>query len=347
MRRTSSTTSVLASLTVGALLSLGQPALAQTAPKPTDTAQRADAQFLEGKQLLKEGKKQAAREKYLAAWRLKKTYDIAGNLGSLELDLGMYREAAEHLSFAVNNYATTGTTAAQLEKAKQRLSEAKKQVGAVTVSVSVEGAEVLVDGVSVGRAPLGDEVYVDPGARVFEARLAGHEGAREMMVAAKGGEGSVRLVLKALPVAVPAPAGSAAVPEKVVPRVGPEGKSWVPVAVLGAASVVGLGLGIGMTVASNGAKADADALRAAIRQDGGRCVEPSNTFVERCGEFESQASQAEDLGNATILTYAASGTLAAAAVVYALWPRKPAASGARAWPTLHVGSSGVSIEGVW
>src|SRR5205823_5901742 len=46
------------------------------------------------------GDKKEARQHYLEAFAKKPHYQIAANLGSCELELGMYRDAAEHLDFA-------------------------------------------------------------------------------------------------------------------------------------------------------------------------------------------------------------------------------------------------------
>src|SRR5262245_10412829 len=112
---------------LAASVALSTPGFSQPKADATDAAAQADEHFRKGKELLKEGKRREAREKYLAALKLKKSYDVAGNLGSLELLLKMPRDAAEHLAFAVRNYASTGTTPEQLEKAKQKLAEAKKR----------------------------------------------------------------------------------------------------------------------------------------------------------------------------------------------------------------------------
>ena len=135
----------------------------------------ADAHFARAKELVKQGKSPEARVEYQAALEARKSYQAAGNLGSLEVALGFYRDAAEHLSFAVEHAAPSGTTPAQLEKAKLRLRDAKKHVAEVKIGVKVAGAEVLVDSLSVGAAPLEDSVFLEPGSHVIEVSCAGLE----------------------------------------------------------------------------------------------------------------------------------------------------------------------------
>src|SRR5262245_51434311 len=66
-----------------------------------DSAKLADAYFLRGKALLKEGDVKGAYREYKACWDLRKTYDIAANLGNVEYELGLPRDAAEHLAFSI------------------------------------------------------------------------------------------------------------------------------------------------------------------------------------------------------------------------------------------------------
>src|SRR5450432_3751077 len=46
---------------------------------------------------------EAARASFQKAWELKRHYAIAANLADVELKLGRYREAAEHLEYALAN----------------------------------------------------------------------------------------------------------------------------------------------------------------------------------------------------------------------------------------------------
>jgi hypothetical protein len=96
-------------------------------------------------------------------------------------------------------------------------------------------------------------------------------------------------------------------------------RSWGPVIALGAASAVWLGVGIGMTVASNSANSDARAQRGQIFAAGGGCL-ASPSFAERCAELHRSSERAGLMGDIALGSYIASGVLAAAAVAYALWP---------------------------
>ena len=61
-------------------------AFAQPKAPSADEARVADEHFKRGKARVKEGKYQEALAEYSAAWALKQTFDIAANLGNVELE---------------------------------------------------------------------------------------------------------------------------------------------------------------------------------------------------------------------------------------------------------------------
>ncbi|WP_437307792.1 PEGA domain-containing protein [Sorangium sp. So ce388] len=347
-----------------------QPAAPQEAPASAgDAVTRADAFFRRGLRLYSDKKYVEAEKELESAWELNPTFDVAYNLGNTKYQLKKHREAAQYLSFALRHWPLVKTVAKLKPTAEQRLAESRAQVGAVAVTVGVAGAEVLVDGKPVGRAPLEGEVFVEPGEHQVEARQAGYAPASQTVAVAKGGTAPVTLALalaKSAPQAA-APSATEAVgggapgagaggpaaerlpvaPLEPVPP--PQERSWVPVIALGAASVVGLGVGVGTTVASNAASRDVDAQGRAIIDAGGQCKQPPSAFAERCSKLYDAGSRQETLGNAARIAYAASGVLAVAAVTYALWPRPEAriAAPVRVLPEVGAHSAGIALLGVW
>ncbi|WP_437715558.1 PEGA domain-containing protein [Sorangium sp. So ce448] len=299
-----------------------------------------------------------AEKELESAWELNPTFDVAYNLGNTKYQLKKHREAAQHLSFALRNWPLVKTVAKLKPTAEQRFAESRAQVGAVAVTVGVAGAEVLVDGKAVGRAPLEGEVFVEPGEHQVEARQVGYAPASQTVTVAKGATAAVTLALAAAksdgategggsagargPVA-----GPPVVPVEPLPP--PPKRNWVPVIALGAASAVGLGVGIGMMVASNAASDDVDVQGSAIIDAGGQCKQPPSAFVDRCSELNDAGSREETLGNGARVVFAASGVLAVAAVTYALWPRPKArvAAPVRVMPQVGAQSAGVTLLGVW
>jgi hypothetical protein len=320
----------------------GQAGAAPVQPKT------ADDYALEGRKLaLKPGMLPDARNLLLTAWSMKRSYDIAGNLGSIEFELGLMRDAAEHLSFCQQNFPAVrdADQTQKLAVVEQLLKEARAQVGGVRIRVTdpdgleLEGAEVLVDGKVIGRAPLVDEVFVEAGTRMLSARQPGHQEASKTLEAAKGGSESVTLVL---PVVVQAPNPK----DKVAPP--PPGKKRVALIAAGAGlAAVGLGLGVGFTLASNGKTSDAqavwDELHAQTNPEA--CKLPSNDAL--CANLRSAYDSRETLRGVAIGGYIAGGVLALGTAAYALLPSSmlprallkheaPATTGARTSASVSV-----------
>ncbi|MGK3989981.1 PEGA domain-containing protein [Sorangium sp. So ce136] len=348
-------------------IAVAQPPAPQEAPASVaEAAKRADASYRQGLRLYSDGKYAEAEAALASAWALNPTFDVAYNLGNTEYKLKKHREAAQYLSFALRHWPLMKAAAKLKVTAEQRLAESRAQVGAVTVTVGVAGAEVLVDGKAVGRAPVEGEVFVEPGEHRVEARLEGYAPASQTVRVAKGGAMKVELAMAPLkseaqnaelvakaaegegaPAGTPAAGRLPVVPVK--PAAPPEERNWVPVIALGAASVVGLGVGIGMTVAGSNALDDVHAQRRAIRDAGGQCAKPPAAFVDRCAELNSAGDRVDTLGHVAGAAYVASGLLAAAALTYALWPRDEAGSAGqpRVVATAHPMGAGVVVLGTW
>ncbi|WP_437549442.1 PEGA domain-containing protein [Sorangium sp. So ce367] len=340
-----------------------QPAAPQEAPASTgDAVTRADGFFRQGLRLYSDKKYVEAEKELESAWALNPTFDVAYNLGNTKYQLKKHKEAAQYLSFALRNWPLVKTVAKLKPTAEQRYAESRAQVGAVAVTVEVAGAEVLVDGKAVGRAPLEGEVFVEPGEHQVEARQVGYAPASQTVTVAKGATAAVTLALAAAKSeggttegggsAVGAGAGAPLMGQPpagpVEPQPLPEKRSWVPVIALGAASAVGLGVGIGMTVASNSANSDGRAQRDQIFADGGGCL-ASPSFAERCAKVERSAERAGLLGDIALGSYIASGVLAAAAVTYALWPatRTEKSTAVLVLPEPRVDGLGFVMAGAW
>ncbi|XXY53939.1 hypothetical protein WME91_22640 [Sorangium sp. So ce269] len=305
---------------------------------------------------------------YLKAWALVRSFDIAANLGEVQLQLKKPRSAATFLAFALRT-APPSAKPEQIARMRHFLDQAKAQVGTLRVRVkNVADAEVFVDGERMAAEEVKRELYLDPGPHLLVIRRAGYEDEHVGVQAAPAMSETVMPELKpkapeamgpgaAAPGAAGAPVKGDAKPN--APAVGAtkapeagaraeEPRSWVPVIALGAASAVGLGVAVGFTVASNKASADAQTLRAAVLRDGPGCLHAPGALAGRCEDIERSGSRAEDFGNGAILAYAASGTFALAALAIAVWPRNPAgATGVRASTSLHAGGASISIEATW
>lgn len=160
------------SVLVGAAGASGQPApkgggaAPAAAPDPTAEVKK---RFESGLAAASAKNWKKAAEEFGKAYELKPLPQIAGNLGEAELNLGRYRDAAEHLEKFLRE--DSGATPAEKKAAKDWLDQAKRKIVTFEITVAVPGADVLVDGKVVGKSPLPMKgVYVEPGKHTVEAR---------------------------------------------------------------------------------------------------------------------------------------------------------------------------------
>ncbi|WP_437711866.1 PEGA domain-containing protein [Sorangium sp. So ce448] len=354
LRRSASIASVFA------VLASSSPGLARPPEQPRAAVTAAMTEesrklYLNGVQAASESRWEAAHAMFLAARALHPHYTIDGNLAACELQMGRYRDAAEHLARYLRELKMDATsTAEERAQAEAGYAKARAKVGAVILQANVERAAVLVDGVQMGTTPMVDPLFVEPGKHTVTLERVGYVTEERTVDVGAGGEIASTVTLRK-----PAESGGAAAPlaareagptklpdPSMVP---PERRSWVPAIALGAASVVGLGVGVGMTVASNDASADVDRQTKEIHGAGGQCAKPIDAFAARCAELHRTGTRADAFGNAARVAYIAGGALAIATVGYALWPsREPSRpAGVRARLEVLSDGMGVGVVGVW
>src|SRR6185369_1258087 len=144
-----------------ALLALGaRPALASD-----DESERAEQAFKDGNRAFAAGDFHAAFAAYRAAWSLKQTFDIACNLGRTEVELSLARDAAEHLDYCLRTFSVSsrGEVKDAYKRFRELFVRVRREVAALSVEVRPSGAEITVDGASYGLAPLGRDIFLDPG----------------------------------------------------------------------------------------------------------------------------------------------------------------------------------------
>jgi hypothetical protein len=296
---------------------------------------KADELYRQGNDAYKQNRLKDAYNFYRDAWNLKKSYDIAGNLGAVELAINMPRDAAEHLLHSLRQFPANGKPEAR-DKTRQRLEEALKQIGTLVIKANVEGADILIDGKSIGKAPLEQEVFVDAGARRIEAKFEGYESAQQQLQVAKGSTHQVALKLK-----------KSAPPPPVV--VTPTRPSWtVPVIVVGASlAAASFGTGIGLFVASGSKGTEADEKLAELRRTSGPTPCPTQPG---CAEVKDLRADHDTFHNVAIGTFVLGGVFAAATVtsVFLLNPKRSSTeSDVRVAPALGPTSQGLFVTGTF
>jgi hypothetical protein len=323
-------------LVVVATAAASAPARAGDGPATDDALERSAQLYRKARALQMDAKWAEAEAAYQAAWDIRKSFDIAGNLGDCELHVGQPREAAEHLAYSLA-HTPAGATPQQKDALNQRLQEARRQVGTLHVRTSPSGAAVLIDGRPVEDLPNG-LVFVDPGARTVEARLQGYGTARKTIDAPAGSEQDVALTLSA--VVTPPPTSTAPTP----PPPGPNkillvtGGVTAGAAIVTGAALLGVAAAKGSTVSS---------LQTQIQQDGG-CA--SATGGGNCADLRSTASSKRTLGNAGLWTLVAGGGVGVATLVYGLVggaKAPPPKSGWRVSPAPAPGGGGLVVQGTF
>lgn len=250
-------------------------------------ADEAEDLYQRGKTLYAERNLAEAERTFEQALALRRSYDVAAQLGGVKLELEKYVEAAEHLTFAVENWAPSGNPAGK-ESTRARLDKALEHVGWVVLTTNVGETEITVDG-----APVGDRrrIFLEPGSHRIEGRKAGYAAASHDVQIEVGQEVPVALDLTPLDDAQPRTEDS----DKTAP---------IAVTVVGAVLSAGaLGAAVGLLVAGKGKEDDALALEAT-------CPAP-------CPAVQSTYADADTLLNAAGGLAIAGGALAVGTIIFA------------------------------
>lgn len=297
-------------------------------PARADDAARAKELYDMGNKLYDEQKWVEAEAAYQSAWNLRKSFDLAGNLGDVEMQLGQYRDAAEHLSYAYDEFPTGGKPEVR-ETLGKRIEDARQHVGVLRIKTNVIGARLYVDGKLVGQAPLEKGLFVDVGQRVIEARLDGHDDVLRTIEVAKGSTQDVEL--------------------QIVPKVGgtaPSGNGKrILIAGVGAGlALVGIGAGIGLWAAASGKTSDAGGIRANLTP--GVCPGTEGAVVAKCTSLKSTLQDHDTYFNAGTGVFVTGMLFAAGTVGYVAMTKKRSSSvGLQAIPVISPTAAGVSLSG--
>jgi hypothetical protein len=191
---------------------------AQGAPPPNDAVTEiARQRYQEGVKDFDSGKWEEARAAFLQAYALKRSPAILLNLGLSELRAGKYYEdAGNHLQQFLRE--VPGAPADQRATAEKGIADVKRHSGILVVVVDANGADISLDGATVGRSPLLDPVFVKPGKHTVFAVYQGKSSAS--IVEAKTGA-TVAATLSLGVAGAPAPVVVA--PPPSTPSIAPSG----------------------------------------------------------------------------------------------------------------------------
>ncbi|WP_438000176.1 PEGA domain-containing protein [Sorangium sp. So ce185] len=306
--------------------------------------------YMEGVTASEKGRWADAYASFVAAWALQKHYTIAGGIGTCELMLQRYPDAAKHLAIYVREIEKD-TTATPEERAAalKTYAQARAKVGAVKLHVNVEDAEVRVGQEVVGTVPLEDPVFLEPGAHTISVRRQGYEPA-SVEVELKAGEEIERSVeLKSArpsegPVGErPKSPGQGTIVAHPVP-----GPNKTLLIAGGAAAGVGLIAGTVLTILYFGKAGDAEALRQDILSGSGGAPErycPNANSPPICAELNDTVDVQYVFANVAVGSFIV-GAAGVGTMIYALVDR-PSVPDRRVQvaPLVGSGVTGLSLNG--
>jgi hypothetical protein len=280
-------------------------------PEISEDERRLRALTRQAEQAYERGELEKARDLWLQAWAVRKSHDIAALLGQVELDLKHYPEAATYLNYSLHRFAPSEAETT-LATVQQAWLEAKKHVAAVRIRANREGADVFVDGRTIGKTPLQDDVFLSPGAHRFEARSGGRRSELVRSVEA-GRELSVDLDVPADSSAHTA-ADSSASP------------GLLPGIIGGSVVLIGVAAAVGFKLAASSKESDADRVKTELGGESA-CIRFNRA---KCSELYDANESVGDYHKLSAVSLAIAGAGAAATATYYLWPRASSGSGIRA-----------------
>jgi hypothetical protein len=238
-----------------------------------------------------------------------------------------------------------------MDLVEQAFAEAKSHCGMLVVETNVKGAEIGVDGETIGRTPLGaDPWWVEPGEHVVTAHLDGYDEHRERHNLDAGR--TLRVFVTLLPNGLVASSGTLSDPaiaaagarlasstEGRSVRPGDDGRDQpppgydnrsrvavVPIAIGGALTIAGLAAGIGYSLASSANANDRDALLAAIPGPSPKCGS-GTPYGASCAQAQDLDDKSASQRTLATTGFVVAGAVGAATLVYWLWPRSSPTQG--------------------
>jgi hypothetical protein len=219
------------------------PSLPASSKSPVEEARE---RFSRGVQLFHEGSFEASLAEFQKAYQLAPSYRLHYNIAQVQYELHDYVESLrafwKYLAQGGNEVAP-----ARRSEVEAEIKKLEKRVGFLSITSSVDGAQIAVDGVPMGISPFSVPVLVNPGSRRVTATKAGFVPAQSTITAAGGERLQVALQLSPHPtlgginlLPRPSPFGDA---ESAGAR-----RTWIS---LGVAGALALGTAVSAILAQN------------------------------------------------------------------------------------------------
>ncbi|WP_437775933.1 PEGA domain-containing protein [Sorangium sp. So ce1097] len=284
--------------------------------------------------------------------------ELAGELGLCALALRKYREAAEHLTWSLEQgHALTDEVRLRFEAGQAK---AAFYLIRVLLSVDPPDAEVFIDGKPIGRTARTYKLFLEPGRHMVRARAPGREDALHVVSADAGSELEMAMQLPraAMSSAKEAPATPKAVsaPPAARPQPPSPWASWPGTLRIAGITVATAGVSVGAVLIIRAGRLDDDL---SARRD--RLLsEPSSSSSmcwqaprnSPCGEL-ARLQDARNLsgraGLATVIIGGVVGAVTAASFFtdFSFLGSSPARERVHVSPVANGNEIGARIEGLW
>jgi hypothetical protein len=281
-----------------------------------------------------------------AAWTKEPKVETATALAKCDVEAERFGEAASALAPYVDPNGPKVPSA----EVKKIYEAARAHVLALKIEVDVLGADVAIDGASVGRSPLVEPLFVTPGSHTIVVKADAY--APVTLMAAGGAGESRALNVRVIPqrrdvVGYDMPSTQPAPPGR--------GRSGVVLIVGYASAGVAAAIGVALAALAIGKSSSADDQRKAIAGAGGNtttCAAPAGAFVDPCASLHDTLSKRDSLANGSLVSFAVGGALLGATIAYALWPQgrsrdrwEPTLARVRPEPLVGRGVGGLVVTG--
>jgi PEGA domain-containing protein/tetratricopeptide repeat protein len=330
---------------------------AAAGPSNAET-EKARALWYRGVEAFRAGDYEAARVAFEQCYKLMPKTDVLRNLSISELESGHYVSGARHLTQLLKSPEALNEKARK--EAEKRLAQAEAQVGRLAIVVDVTGADVVVDGVNVGKSPLDASVYVEPGQHVLLVSKQGYPTEQRQLFALAGVAIPVEVSLDALrrkqeqaaltTSATPLPVAPAQPPSSALPEPESDGIGAGSIALLagaGTVAVAGLVGGLVFSKKSDEHKDRANEISADLPPSPSACEQVAELQF-RCDELhdaEHDAAIDRRWATAGFITF---GVAAAGTIGYALWLGfSDSAPPLQATVDVGEGSAGIRVRGAF
>ena len=203
--------------------------LAQASPSTGDPQAKAQAQALlgQGTKLYQQGDVAGALEQFNAAYAAYASPKLMFNIGQANRDLRRPVEALE--AFEKFLVGAADAPSEMIADARKSVAQLQEKLGRIQIDCETAGAEVSVDGKSVGLAPVLDPIWATPGRHQVTAKHASAAPALEDVDVTAGSVSTVTMRMPSLaaPLAAPAPRAAPGFDVQAAPPSSSTSEGWL------------------------------------------------------------------------------------------------------------------------